>query len=229
MNANNETPTQDWFAPRLQRGISEKLSRYSRFVELLKRALPLTAVGVLVILFIVPNVTAPTAKPKSASSIDATMRGAHFTSEDKQGRPYEVESPVARQMPDEPGVTDLTTPKAKLDLGNGESIDADAAKAKYDDKTGTLKIDGALTLKKNDGTTFKTDNATIDVNTQNAESKAPAVLQGEFGEVRGEGFKAIDGGKTIIFTGKSSATIKLGGDKAPSPSAPAPSTQGVKP
>lgn len=229
MSAKNEIPAHDWFAPRLQRGIAEKLSRYSRVVEMLKRALPLMAAGILAILFIVPNVTAPSAKPKSASSIDATMRGAHFSSEDKQGRPYEVESPVARQVPDQPGVTDLTTPKAKLDLGNGDSIDADADKAKYDDKTGTLKIDGALTLKKNDGTTFKTDNATIDVNTQNAESQAPAVLQGDFGEVRGEGFKAMDGGKTIIFTGKSSATIKLGGDKPAAPSVPAPSTQGVKP
>lgn len=213
--------TTDWLTPKLREGMATHFARYSRAVETLKNVLPIGAAILLALLFIMPNVTAPTVKPKSAASIDATMQGAHFESRDKEGRPYAVEAPTARQEPDAPGVTDLTTPKAKLDLGSGSFIDAEAGKAKYDDKTGKLQLEDNLTLKRDDGTTFKTDAAIVDVNTQNAEGHAPVVLQGSFGEVRGEGFKAIDGGKTIIFTGQTKATIKLGSPPpATSPKAP---------
>jgi hypothetical protein len=54
--------------------------------------------------------------------------------------------------------------------------------------------------------------------------------------VRGEGFEVRDGGKTIIFTGESSAKIKLGSPppgsaapKTPVQPAPAQSEPAVKP
>lgn len=200
----------DWLSPRPRAGMAAHIARASRMVEMLKRILPVVAAGLLATLFIVPNVNTPVAKPKSAASIDATMKGAHYSSRDHEGRPYEVEAPVARQEPDKPGQTNLATPKARLDLGGGSFIDAAAGKARYDEKTGTLKLDDMLTLKRDDGTTFTTQGAQVDVNTQNAEGHAPVVLQGDFGEVHGQGFKALDGGKTIIFTGQTKATIKLG-------------------
>lgn len=228
MSAARPNPTADWLSPARQAVAGEGLMRYSRLVGTLKYALPLVATCLLVVLFIVPQVSAPPSKPKSAASIDATMKDAIFSSRDKQNRAYQVEAPVARQDPSAPGVTNLSAPKAEIELSPGHTLKADADRASYNDKTGTLQLDGALTLKKNDGTTFTTESATVDVNGQNAEGHAPAVLQGSFGEVRGDGFKALDGGKTIIFTGKTKATITLGAPPpgAATPPAPPPTPSG---
>jgi LPS export ABC transporter protein LptC len=206
----SETPQRSW-APLARSFSPETLKRYSRVVTSFKIILPVFAVAMLAVLMIVPSVNSPPDPAKKNVNPDSAMQNPVYNSVDEENRPYKVEATQAFQHPDAPGITDLAQPKAALDLGNGQSLNAEAAKGKYDQASGMLHLNGGLTLQHSDGTTFSTEKADIDVNTHDAAGDAPVVLQGGFGEVRGERFKTLEGGKTIIFEGQSRATLNLGG------------------
>jgi lipopolysaccharide export system protein LptC len=209
LEKNHEKKT-DWMSPRFRGFNEETLGRYSRFVDAMKVFLPLLAAVILLVLVILPSVIAPHSEQKIAASIDATMTDAHYTSRDAQNRPYDVKADKARQDPGKPDMTSMSNPTATLDLGNGKTLNATGNDAEYNQKNGQLSVKGDVVLQHSDGTIFKTQDAVVDVNNKNASGNKPATLTGAFGEVRGEGFKTMDGGKTVIFTGQTSATIKLG-------------------
>lgn len=206
----------DWLATGARAFSPEATARYSRFVSSLRVILPVGAAFILMVLFILPNVNGSNVEPKKATASDATMKAPHYTSRDDEGRPYAVDADEARQHQGAAGVTDLANPKAVIDLNNGQKINADAKDAQYDQNTGKLNVQNGLVIRRSDGATFTTDEAHVDINGKNAEGNKPVLLQGNFGEVRGQGFKALDGGKTFIFTGESSAKLKLGGGGLPS-------------
>jgi lipopolysaccharide export system protein LptC len=200
----------DWLAPEKRLVSAGSITRYSRIVGSLKLVLPISAACILLVLVVLPNINGSAVEPKQLSAVDASMIAPVYTSHDAQNRPVEIKADSARQQPNAAGVTDLTNPKAVIDLGNGKKLNADANGALYNEKEGSLNVQKGLVLRHSDGTTFTTEEAHIDVNGKNAEGTKPVLLQGNFGEVRGQGFKALEGGKTIIFTGQSSATLKMG-------------------
>jgi lipopolysaccharide export system protein LptC len=210
---NNTGTNTDWLAPETRLVSAGNITRYSRIVGSLKLVLPISAACILLVLVVLPNINGSAVEPKKLSAVDASMVAPVYTSHDAQNRPVEIKADSARQQPNTAGVTDLTNPKAVIDLGNGKKLNADANGAFYNEKEGSLNVQKGVVLRHSDGTTFTTEEAHIDVNGKNAEGNKPVLLQGNFGEVRGQGFKALEGGKTIIFTGQSSATLKMGGGK----------------
>lgn len=216
MQGNNHTDSnkpKDWWIAETRIISAGAITRYSRFVGSLKLILPISAACILLVLVVLPNVNGSNIQPKQLSATDAAMVDPVYTSHDQQNRPYEVTADTAKQKPDTAGITDLANPKAVIDLENGAKLNAEGQGAVYNEKDGTLNVQKGVVLRHSNGTTFTTDEAHIDVNTKNAEGNKPVTLQGDFGEVHGQGFKAIDGGKTIIFTGHSTATLKMGGGK----------------
>ncbi|MDX1922079.1 MAG: LPS export ABC transporter periplasmic protein LptC [Alphaproteobacteria bacterium] len=206
----DDTPKTDWLMPETRVVSAGAITRYSRIVGSLKLILPISAACILLVLVVLPNVNGSNVEPKKLTAMDAAMVAPVYTSHDAQNRPYEVKADTARQQPNAAGVTDLSNPKARIDLDNGKTLDAEGKGAQYNEKSGTLNVQKGIVLRHSDGTTFTTEEAHIDMNSKNAEGNKPVTLQGNFGEVKGEGFKAIDGGKTIIFTGQTSAKLKMG-------------------
>lgn len=200
----------DWLMPMRRAFSAASLARYSSFVNTMKFGLPLVAGVLLLVLVVVPNTYNAPPAPKKETVIDATMRDPIYTSRDQQGRPFTLKGDKARQQPDTPGMTTITNPKGAIDLKDGAKLEGAASTATYDQKNGTMRLDGALELRHSDGTVFKTEHADVDMKGKNAKGDAPAKLEGPFGTVTGSGFQALDGGKTIIFTGPSKATLKMG-------------------
>ncbi|NDE90462.1 MAG: hypothetical protein EB059_04885 [Alphaproteobacteria bacterium] len=209
----NDKERTDWLVPEIRLVSVGTITRYSRIVGSLKLILPIAAACILLVLVVVPNINGSNVEPKPLTAVDAAMVAPVYNSRDAQNRPFEIKADTARQQPNAAGATNLANPKAVIDLGNGKQINAEGTGAVYNEKSGDLNVQHGLTLRHSDGTTFTTEEAHIDINGKNAQGDKPATLQGSFGEVRGEGFKTLDGGKTIIFTGKSSATLKMGGSK----------------
>ncbi len=187
------------------------IARYSRTVSSLKLILPISAACILMILVIVPTVNGSHAQPKKLTSMDAAMVSPTYTSHDAQNRPFEVKAESARQKPDAAGMTDLAHPVAVMDLPNGATLKAQGQGAVYNEKDGSLNVEKGVVLRHSDGTTFTTDEARIDMNAKSAQGNKPVTLQGSFGEIHAQGFKTLEGGKTVIFTGRSTATLKMGG------------------
>ena len=211
-NTHSDKP-KDWWIAEARSISAGTITRYSRWVSSLKLILPISAACILLVLVVLPNVNGSNAQPKKLSAMDAAMVSPVYTSHDAQQRPFEVKADTAKQKPDAAGITDLANPKAEIDLENGAKLNAEGKGAVYNEKDGSLNVQNGVVLRHSNGTTFTTDEAHIDINGKNAEGNKPVTLQGNFGEVRGQGFKAIDGGKTIIFTGHSTATLKMGGGK----------------
>lgn len=204
----------DWLIPETHPVSASAITAYSRFVGSLKLLLPIGAACILMVLVLLPNVNGSNAQPKKLSAVDSAMIDPVYNSHDAKDRPYQVKADTAKQQPELPGVTDLANPKAVIDLENGKKLNAEGKGAVYNEKDGSLNVQKGVVLRHSDGTTFTTEEAQIDMNAKSAQGNKPVLLQGNFGEVRGQGFKALEGGKTIIFTGQSSATLKMGSGKS---------------
>lgn len=227
--ANPRTPTatkapktwgKDWFSPPPVVFSRQQVAGYSSLVSWLKKLLPSLALGVLLVLFILPNANQPHIKPKKIVTANATMQAPVYRSRDKDNRPYTITGDSAQQHPETPNQTDIKNPRAILELQGGQLLHGEADNAHYDQTSGMLDVDGHVVLRRDDGVRFTTERAHIDVNKQNANGDVPVLLQGNFGEVRGEGFYSSDNGKVIVFTGHSTAILHSGGTPAPSPPTP---------
>lgn len=198
------------FAPTPTALSPERISRYTTFVSGMKVALPLLAIGILVAIMAWSQGQAPAPQAKSKDAIDATMRDAVYESRDRENHPVKLQSPLTKQDPNTPDMLNLTRPSGTIQLGPDKTVEGSATSGDYDQKKGVLELKGDLTLRHSDGTTLKTDSATIDLNTNEAHTSEPVLLQGRFGEVRGQGMEIKEGGKVIVFTGESSAKLKMG-------------------
>ena len=71
-----------------------------------------------------------------------------------------------------------------------------------DRDTDIILLNGDVTLFHDNGLSFQTDSATINMKDKTAEGSAPVEGQNGDGELFSEGFRVRDDGDTIVFTGK---------------------------
>lgn len=191
---------------------------YSRFVGLMKVALPIAA-GILMLMVVIW----PQIEEESEGfrlGISSVLPGgaggqrivsARFNGIDSDGRPYTVTADSAVQAEanedgDAPPVL-LESPKADMTLGNGAWIALSADDGAYHKQTETLDLEGNVSGFHDDGYEIRTTRAQIDLGAGAASGSAPVAGHGPLGEIKGEGFRLTDGGKRIVFTGKSQLTI----------------------
>jgi lipopolysaccharide export system protein LptC len=104
----------------------------------------------------------------------------------------------------------LEAPKADITLAGGAWVAVTADSGLYDRDAGNLKLTGAVDLFHDAGYQFRTTEATIDLNTGDAEGAKPVQAQGPFGELSAEGFKMIDEGRTVFFEGHAKMRVYPG-------------------
>ncbi len=208
-------------------------NRYSRRVALLKVALP--AIGGTLLLMVIawPRV-APLFERLRFAAIDLRearelrMINPRYGGTDRNGRPFVVTASVGRQIPQRDDLMALDEPVANLQTHSGAKIVTSADSGVYQTQTQFLDAFGNVTMTHEDGSTFKTASARLDVANSAAEGHAPIEGHGPRGDIAGQGFQIIDKGDIIIFTGQS--TLLLKGTKelnpVPAPAAvPAPVAQ----
>ncbi len=194
-----------------------KASRaYSRFVQLMKLFLPLVAVILIVMIVIWPHLTADSKRfsigfsnIELSEAKDPSMINARYIGTDSDNQPFSVTADIAKQTEDETQSIVLELPKADLTLQDGSWIVLTAETGIYDRPTEYLELDGAVNLFHDSGYEMHTQSAGIDLAHGSAEGHTPVTGQGPFGRIESEGFRLIDKGKTIIFTGKTKAELYL--------------------
>lgn len=182
--------------------------RYSRFVGLAKRILPGLAIALLLLVGIWPRLQAeiekihfvlPRLDPREAQ--DLRMVNAHFTGLDRQNRPFVLTADVARQNPSADQLVALEGPKGDLNSTSGSWFELMAYTGLYQPETQLLDLFGDVQLFQDKGNEFHTDSAHIDIANGTAEGNEPVQGQGPFGHITGEGFRILNRGDVIIFTG----------------------------
>lgn len=184
--------------------------RYSQFVGLAKRILPAIAAILLLLVAVWPRLEealehvrlgAPRIDLRGAQ--DLSMVDARYTGVDRQQRPFVITADVARQNPGANDIVALDKPRGDMTTATGGWFRLIGQTGLYQPQTQLLDLFGDVRLFQDKGNEFRSDSAHIDMANGTAEGHQPIEGEGPFGHATGQGFRVLDRGDTIIFTGRS--------------------------
>jgi len=102
----------------------------------------------------------------------------------------------------------LEHPRAEMTMHSGALVVVTAATAMYQSQAQLLDLFGDVNLVHENGTRFVTNTAHVDVAADSAAGNDPVTGHGPSGDITAQGFRVVDKGNTIIFTGKSNLLLK---------------------
>lgn len=197
-----------------RRRLAEPSPGYSRFVGWMKLLLPAVAIALLLLVVAWPRLQAGLdhlrlsfTRLDLSDARDLRMVNAHFSGIDKRHRPFTLTADVARQMPERNDLMALEGPKGDITLQNGAWLALTAYTGVYLTQGQLLDLFGDVKLFHDRGYELTTDTAHIDMTAGTAQGNDPVQGQGVFGDITSEGFRLLDHGQTIIFTGKAKLHI----------------------
>jgi lipopolysaccharide export system protein LptC len=184
--------------------------RYSRFVALAKRAFPAMAAALILLVAVWPkleealeHVHLPTPRLDLREARDLRMVQPHYSGVDRQHRPFVITAEVARQNPEAANIVALEGPKGDMTTLNGSWFEVTAHTGLYQPQAQLLDLFGNVQLFQDKGNEFHSDSAHVDMAAGTAEGTQPVDGQGPFGHATGQGFRILNRGDVIIFTGQS--------------------------
>jgi hypothetical protein len=102
----------------------------------------------------------------------------------------------------------LERPRAEMTMHNGALVVVTAATAMYQSQPQLLDLFGDVNLVHENGTRFVTNTAHVDVAADSAAGNDAVTGHGPSGDITAQGFRVLDKGNTIVFTGKSNLLLK---------------------
>lgn len=188
---------------------------YSRWVRWAKRALPLLA-GIVIVLVISwarldPQDLAPAGGKMRISASDAealTMMNPRYVGTDSSNRPFSVTAVSAAQSSPTAPKVELAAPQAKLDLQGNASLQVSASNGAFDRDRGTLALRGGVDMTHNQGYRLTTEAVDIDIKAGTAVSGSRVQGDGPIGRMNGEGMRVEKNGDIVKLTGRSSLLIR---------------------
>jgi lipopolysaccharide export system protein LptC len=194
---------------------------YSRFVTLAKRLLPLIALGLLILVALWPRLDIGFGRFGSFQKLDPRqahdlrMLHARYTGVDRDNRPFIVTADAAEQLSNNLNdLIGLEGPKADVTSAQGSWYEVNSYTGTYQPQTRMLNMFGNVSLFGDRGDEFHSDSAKIDLAHSTAQSDDPVTGQGPFGHVTAAGFRVLDRGATVIFTGHTELQLAAHSPKA---------------
>jgi len=189
---------------------SKASDSYSRFVGTMRIALPLLALVIIVMVVAWPQLgkkpekfRLDVSKVTREDSSGQQMVNARFTGTDSNGRPFTVTADTAAQQKKISDLLDMAFPKADMTMKSGAWVAMSAEKGVYDRKSEKLNLTDNVTVFHDSGYEFKTTTAIVDLATSSAAGSEPIAGQGPGGTLSATGFRILDRGNVLLFTGKS--------------------------
>jgi lipopolysaccharide export system protein LptC len=186
-------PGRDWSAR--QRLSAGQAVRYSRFVMLMKRLLPILAVALVasVIAYsLIPRAQdrfSVTMQKSDRLSGDLTMTKPRFTGTDAKGNPFTVTAEEAVQDPKNQHRASLRQVQADLQLDKGTWLNASAGQGDFDMDAGTLKLKGGIALFTDSGYELHTASADVYIKSNLLEGGEKVAGQGPLGKLSADSFR----------------------------------------
>lgn len=207
-------------------------NRHSRRVALLKRVLPATGVAMLLLVAVWPRLAPLWERMRLAfpaidlrDARELKMTHPRYAGIDREGRPFVITADSGRQLADRQDLMSLQHPHGDIKTHAGADIVLTAETGIYQTQSQLLDLFGDVTLLHQNGTRFVTKAARVDAAANTAEGTEPVTGRGPSGDVDAQGFRILDKGNTILFTGHATALLKSArptGNKAAPPALPAP-------
>ena len=209
----------DWSAR--ARASAVDAQRYSRFVSLMKRVLPLAAaalVAAILIYAIQPrqqdrNRVAMTFQRLGIVNNDLAMIQPRLTGNDTSGNPYVVTADDAVQDRGHSKAARLKNVEGDETLKDGTWIDVTGTRGILNAKKRTLALDGIISVYSTGGYELHTTSAQVDMASGIIVSEVPVNGQGPLGTFRADRFKADRKAKRVFLYGNVHMSIDSHGMK----------------
>ncbi len=195
-------------------GLPFRRAGYSRFVAVMKLALPLAAAALLALVWAWPHLKATDLRFRigfsdlvTRDSAEPNMLNPRYVGTDAGRQPFSLTSDVARAAAGDRAKIDLEQPKGDMTLKDGTWLLLTAETGIFARTAKTLDLAGAVNLFHDSGYEIRTEKAFVDLEHGAAEGRLPVRGHGPFGDLHAEGFRLVDKGKVIYFTGKAKLVI----------------------
>lgn len=152
----------------------------------------------------------PTDAQKKA---EVTVQDVKYDGKDDKGRPFSITAVSASHVDGDDRHISLKKPLADITMSSGAYVALTANDGLLDRDADIITLNGDVTLFHDNGLSFQTDSATINLKEKTAEGSDVVEGQNGDGELISQGFRVLDDGDTIQFTGKAYMKIYPKKDK----------------
>ena len=186
-----------------------------KFVSHLIILLPLASILVLLGLLAWPYLNPNKILTKALEKVpDLMIENLNFTDKDSKNQPYSISAAKATRPSGVQNVYDLEKPQGEITLEQGSWIAAKSQYGRFDKDKNQIWLGGNVQIFHDNGLQFTTDELQANLNDRNAWGEKPVLIQGDFGEIRGVGFRLIDSGNVVVVKGPATASLNLHGSDA---------------
>lgn len=191
--------------------------RYTRFVNTMKFALPSLAFVIIIAVLFWPSFMSTGQQAKEVARDTLTPKGLRnfemdapvYEATDDKNRPYRLTATKARQTSRTSTMVTLDDPKANIKLADGDRVKISARVGKFDRKKNRLTLSGDVNVHHDRNYSFRTARATIDMKSKAAWGQKQVYASSPKATVSAQGFRIINNGSTVIFTGKTKVVLNL--------------------
>lgn len=200
----------DWSAR--ARSTAMDALRYTQFVGVMKRALPVAAFAVisavLAYFFVARQPARVNLGYEKLGHVenDLSMVKPRLTGQDGKGNPFVITAETAVQDAKNPKRVRLTKVEADMTQGAGW-INADAASGTADMNAGLLQLDGGINVFSDQGYELHTKSAFVDLKKSVIHGHDPVTGQGPLGDIRADEFHFDRDAKLLTLNGNVRMTI----------------------
>lgn len=199
----------------------QRAQRHSRRVRFLKRAIPLGAVGALVLIVAVSllnpfaNVEGLSLGPVSVSGTRVVMERPRLTGFQKDSRPYEVTAEEAAQDVRKPTLVELKTIRGRIAMDDaGTAANLAATEGLFDTQKELLRLDAGVRVTTTSGYSADLRSAEIDFKAGTVVSREPVRVGVGTGVIEAERMRVSENGRIILFEGRVRSTFTPAGSEA---------------
>ena len=180
---------------------------YSRFVSMAKFGLAGSALALVALLAAWPTLKEIPQPRIGVERGQPEISRPRFISSDDANQPYSVTATRAQELADQPNIVSLEQPEAEMTENTGAWVTLRGDRGWYDRKTGILKMNGHVRILRDDGSELRTEEAFILVRDGTAWGDVYTEGQGPQGEIKAQGFRMKDRGKTMTFLNGTNANV----------------------
>jgi lipopolysaccharide export system protein LptC len=189
--------------------------RHSLLVGTMKVLLPALAAAIVLVLIAWPQLVSDerdfriSVSELASDEVDnLTMINPRYQSRDAENRPFTVIAERAVQESSGADEVELSAPEAEMTLNDGSWVTVTAEHGLYDREREYLQLNNGVQLFHDRGFQFETPQAKVDLQAGTAQSDTPVTGHGPEGQIDAQGFRVLDKGGRIIFTGRSKLVIR---------------------
>jgi lipopolysaccharide export system protein LptC len=204
-SAPRRTPMRDWTAR--TRSSFMDAQRYSRFVTIMKRALPIAALA------LIAAVVAYSLQPRQQNRVEMTFESVNeidndlamikprLTGADTKGNPFVITADRAIQQGRNSRRAKLENVEADMTLDNGQWLNATARDGMFDGNSEMLALNGGIAVYSDTGYELHTQTAQVDLKKGLISGRQTVTGQGPEGNMRADSFRVNKITQQIYLSG----------------------------